>query len=287
MPSQLPRGASVLKKASEEDLFRSEIRSNRAAERHDGRHMFRRVRAESEQGENLWAEPCAAGENPRRPSVWVQQSWPPLEGRYDSVFGQFTQAVSDASGWAYGIVFLVAFLDALIPIVPSETAVITGGVVAADGHLSLPLLIAVAAGGAFVGDNTAYLIGRLFGVRAKERFSDDGRFRKALNFAERQLEERGGELIVVGRFIPGGRTAVTLSAGTLRYPWRRFVVFDAMASLGWALYASLLGYFGGHAFEQAPWKGLLLALGIAFAVTGTIEVVRWYRNRRPVRSADS
>jgi membrane protein DedA with SNARE-associated domain len=201
------------------------------------------------------------------------------------VFGQFTQAVSDASGWAYGIVFLVAFLDALIPVVPSETAVITGGVVAADGHLSLPLLIAVAAGGAFVGDNTAYLIGRLFGVRAKERFSDDGKFRKALNFAERQLEERGGELIVVGRFIPGGRTAVTLSAGTLRYPWRRFVVFDAMASVGWALYASLLGYFGGHAFEQAPWKGLLLALGIAFAVTGTIEVVRWFRNRRPARSA--
>jgi membrane protein DedA with SNARE-associated domain len=88
----------------------------------------------------------------------------------------------------------------------------------------------------------------------------------------------------VGRFIPGGRTAVTLSAGTLRYPWRRFVVFDAIAAVGWAAYASLLGYFGGSAFEDAPWKGLLLALGIAFTVTAGVELGRWWLKRR--RSAD-
>ena len=89
-----------------------------------------------------------------------------------------------------------------------------------------------------------------------------------------------GELIVIGRFIPGGRTAVTLSAGTLQYPWRRFVLFDAAAALIWALYATLLGYFGGRAFEDAPWKGLLLALGIAFAVAGLIELTRWLLKRR-------
>jgi membrane-associated protein len=201
------------------------------------------------------------------------------------VFSQFTQLVSDASGWAYGIVLLLAFLDALVPVVPSETAVITGGVVASAGDLSLPLVIVAAAGGAFAGDNTAYWIGRRFGTRFQERFSRDGKVRKAVDFAERQLEERGGELIVIARFIPGGRTAVTLSAGTLRFPWRRFVAFDAAASVSWALYAALLGYFGGHAFGDASWKGLLLALGIAFAVTATIEVVRWYRNRRTAPSA--
>src|SRR4029450_400716 len=95
-----------------------------------------------------------------------------------------------------------------------------------------------------------------------------------------QVSERGGELILIARFIPGGRTVVTLSAGTLGYPWRRFVIFDAAAALGWALYASLLGYFGGHAFEAAPWKGLLLALAIAFAVAGAVEVIRWYLKRR-------
>jgi membrane protein DedA with SNARE-associated domain len=196
------------------------------------------------------------------------------------VFSQFTDLVANASGWAYAIVFVLAFLDALIPVVPSETSVITAGVVASAGDLSLPLVIAFAAAGAFAGDNTAYFIGSRWGKRINERFFGGEKARKRVAWAHRQVEERGGELIVIARFIPGGRTAVTLSAGTLGYPWRRFALFDAVAGLSWASYAALLGYFGGHAFEAQPWKGLLLALAIAFAVAGVIELVRWYRKRR-------
>jgi membrane-associated protein len=188
--------------------------------------------------------------------------------------------VSNASGWAYLIVSVLAYLDALVPVVPSETSVITAGVVASAGELNLMLIVAGAAAGAFLGDNTAYFIGSRFGTRINDRFFSGEKARKRTEWAQQQVSERGGELIAIARFIPGGRTVVTLSAGTLGYPWRRFVLFDAAAALGWALYASLLGYFGGHAFEAAPWKGLLLALGIAFAVAGAVEVVRWYLKRR-------
>jgi membrane-associated protein len=196
------------------------------------------------------------------------------------VFHHFTQQVADASGWAYAIVFALALLDALLPVVPSETAVITAGVVAAAGDLSLALVVSAAAAGALAGDNSAYLIGRRFGSRATERFFSGEKARRRIEWAEEQLRERGGELIAIGRFIPGGRTAVTLSAGTLRFPWRRFLLFDAAAALGWAAYAALLGYFGGRTFENAAWKGLLLALGIAFAVAGGIELARWALKRR-------
>ena len=197
------------------------------------------------------------------------------------MFGHFTQLVSEASGWAYLIVFLLALLDALLPVVPSETAVITAGVVASTGDLTLALVVPAAAAGAFLGDNAAYWIGRRFGARIVERFFSGEKSQRRLAWAERRLGERGGELIVIARFIPGGRTAVTLSAGLLEFPWRRFVAFDAAATIGWALYASLLGYFGGRAFEdEGAWKGLLLALAIAFGVAAGVELVRWALKRR-------
>jgi membrane protein DedA with SNARE-associated domain len=195
------------------------------------------------------------------------------------VFTSFTHLVANASGWAYGIVFLLAVLDAVFPVVPSETAVITAGVVASGGDLFLPLVIVLAAAGAFLGDNTAYWIGRKFGGWVVERFFSGEKARRRLEWAERQIRERGGQLIVIGRFVPGGRTAVTLSAGLLHYSWPRFLVLDAVAASIWALYASFLGYFGGKAFEHEAWKGLLLALGIGFAMAGAIEAGRWIVKR--------
>jgi len=196
------------------------------------------------------------------------------------VFNQFTEYVANASGWAYAVVFLLAVLDAILPVVPSETAVITAGVVAASGHLSFPLIVVSATAGAMAGDNLAYLIGWRFGEPVTRRFFSSEKSKNRLAWAQRQLDKRGGQLILVARFIPGGRTVVTLSAGLLRFPWRRFFAFDAVAALVWALYAASLGYFGGRAFEDAAWKGLLLALGTGFAIAGLVEAVRWVLRRR-------
>jgi membrane-associated protein len=201
------------------------------------------------------------------------------------MFDQFTHLVADATGWAYAVVLLFAVIDAVLPVVPSETAVITAGVVATAGDLSLPLVIAAAAAGAFAGDNIAYGIGHRYGVRVTDRFFRGRKAQRRIDWAKRQLDQRGGELIAVGRFIPGGRTAVTLTAGLTHFPWRRFAFFDALAAIIWAGYAALLGYFGGHAFERQPWKGLLLALGIAFAVSLGTELIRSVLRRRRNRSA--
>lgn len=194
----------------------------------------------------------------------------------------FDQLVDLIAGgpWAYLIVFALAFLDAVIPLFPSETAVITGGVLAAQGDASLVLVIVAGAVGAVLGDNLAYLLGRHFREPILRRLVRSEKAKKRHRWAERQLDERGGELIITARFIPGGRLVVTFSAGGLGFPWRRFIVFDVAAGLIWASYAALLGYFGGEAFEHSTWKALLLAFGIAAAITGGIELVRWLRRRR-------
>jgi membrane protein DedA with SNARE-associated domain len=70
----------------------------------------------------------------------------------------------------------------------------------------------------------------------------------------------------------------------LEMPWRKFIPFDLLAGVIWGSYAALVGYFGGKAFEEEPWKGLVLALAIAFGIAGAVEAARWYRRRRQLAS---
>jgi membrane protein DedA with SNARE-associated domain len=204
-----------------------------------------------------------------------------------SMFDQLVDWVSGA-WWSYPLVFLVAMLDAFFPVVPSETVVITAGVLAGSGDLSLPLVILSASAGAFVGDNISYGLGTWLGEHTIKRWFKSERSRKAFDWAERQLEERGFYLIVIARFIPGGRTAVTFASGyTHGMTYRRFVAADVCAALIWGSYASLLGYVGGKQFEEAPWKGLLLAFVVAVGLAATVEGVRWLLHRRRGTAPDS
>jgi membrane protein DedA with SNARE-associated domain len=201
------------------------------------------------------------------------------------MFDQFVDWVSGSS-WSYVAIFAVSMLDAFFPIVPSETAVITGGVVAGAGDLSLPLVILCASTGAFVGDNISYGLGAWFGEHTVKRVFRGDKSRKAFDWAEGQLETRGFYLIIVARFIPGGRTAVTFSSGyTHAMTYRRFVTADAIAAIIWGSYAALLGYFGGKQFEEEPWKGLLLAFLVAVSVAALVEVVRHWREKRRAAGA--
>jgi membrane protein DedA with SNARE-associated domain len=194
------------------------------------------------------------------------------------VLDSFLDAVS-SSGWTYLVVFAFAYGDVLFPVLPSETSVVAAGVLAASGDLSLALIVVCAATGAILGDNTAYLIGRRLKGFVRGRLFR-GEKRRHLDRAEVALADRGGSLIVIARFIPGGRSAVCFAAGVLAYSWRRFVSFDVVAGVLWATYAALIGYFGGKAFEESPLKGILVALGIAFAIAAAVEGIRWWRRRR-------
>jgi membrane-associated protein len=195
------------------------------------------------------------------------------------VFESIVDAVS-GSPWTYGLVFLIAMLDAFIPIVPSETVAITAGNIASNGELSVALLVLAAGGGAFVGDNISYGIGHFFGERTVNRFFSGEKSKERIAWAEGQLEKRGAYIITIARFIPGGRTATTFTAGYVEFPWRKFLLFDAIAAAIWGSYTVLLGYFFGSQFEDQPWKGLLLAFAVALGVTGLVEAGRWLKNRR-------
>jgi membrane protein DedA with SNARE-associated domain len=178
---------------------------------------------------------------------------------------------------AYLIVFALALGDAVFPVLPSETALITGGLLSVNGHISVHWVILAGAVGAIAGDSIAYALGRFSAHFARERLLRGKRTERALRWAKGQFDERGGLVIVVARYIPGGRTAVTFTAGLTHYSYPRFLLFDACSAAVWATYGTMLGYLGGRFFRSHEWIGLLVAFGVAMLVAGAVEAVRRVR----------
>jgi membrane protein DedA with SNARE-associated domain len=187
------------------------------------------------------------------------------------------------SDWAYAVVFGLAALDAVFPVLPSETAVITAAALAASGKLSLGLVFLSASAGAFVGDNLAYWIGRLSSQTVR-RLTRSPRAQRGMQWAERALAERGATVIIVSRFVPGGRTGTMLTLGITHFRWPRFAAFDLLAALAWAGYGCALGALGGIAFADRPLLAVGVALGLGFGLTAAIEGGRWLLRRRSERN---
>jgi membrane-associated protein len=181
---------------------------------------------------------------------------------------------------SYIVALVVPLLDAIMPVFPSETAVIALGVASGPGlGLGVVALVLLAGLGAFLGDNLSYALGRRFGPRVTERLLRGEKGRQRREWAERTLDHHGAMLIIVCRFIPGGRTAVTLTAGAVGYSRRRFVGATIVAAAIWANYAFWIGRLGGATFEDSQWKALALAFGVASLIAGLVELARRLRKR--------
>jgi membrane protein DedA with SNARE-associated domain len=182
-----------------------------------------------------------------------------------------------------GVITIASGLDVLVPIIPSETIVISASVLASHGQgLTVWLIVPLAALGAMAGDNTAYWLGRRVGGWVVPRIFRSDQARRRLGWAQEALARRGPSLVIVGRFVPGGRTAVCVTAGTLGMRWPRFVVADAIAAFAWAVYAVLIGQLGGRVFEESTWKAVALSIAVGLALTGALELGRraWGAVRR-------
>lgn len=190
--------------------------------------------------------------------------------------------------WFLLIIFSVALLDSIFPVVPGETSVIAGGVAAGAGNQTLALVIFAGAFGAFIGDNLAYAIGARFEPRVRAWASRKPNRDARIDAAGLQIKKRGGLLLITARFIPGGRTILTLSSGITRQPRLWFAAWVAVAATIWATYAAGLGYLFGQAFEDSHTLAFWLAFATALSITALVEVIRWIMERRTaVRTAST
>ena len=181
---------------------------------------------------------------------------------------------------AYVLIALLVFSEAALFVgfvLPGETAVFMGGVLAAAGVISLPFLCAIVVAAAILGDAVGYGVGKRYGPRIlKLRFLR--RHEMRLDAARKRLRERGGWAVFLGRFTAFLRAGMPGLAGMSRMPWRRFAVFNAAGGITWGLGVTLLGYAAGNSYQQAvTWLGR--SSSVLLGIFLIIGLVLWHRHR--------
>ncbi|HUX69436.1 MAG TPA: DedA family protein [Cellulomonadaceae bacterium] len=165
-----------------------------------------------------------------------------------------------ATPWVYLLLFALAVVDGFFPPVPSETVLIAlAATSVALGTPNLALVLVAGAAGAFVGDQVAYWIGSRVNVR-RVRFLQGRTAQRTLDAASRTLDHRGGAFIIAARYIPVGRVAVNMMAGTVAYPRRRFVPLTAIAAVTWTVYSALIGIGAGAWLAANPMLAVVVGV---------------------------
>ncbi len=193
--------------------------------------------------------------------------------------------LSDALGtWTYALVGGLAFLEtgAFVGLIaPGETAIVLGGVVAAQGEISLPLMLAIAWAAAALGDFASYALGRRLGRRFVVAHGPrvGVNARRGSPRSTRFFERHGGKAILIGRFIGIVRAVAPFLAGASKLPLRRFVPYSLVGTLACATAFTLVGYVFHESFSSAA--GALTHGALALAVlAAAVLTVRALKQRR-------
>jgi membrane-associated protein len=128
---------------------------------------------------------------------------------------------------------------------PGDSLLFTAGILAAQGYLEIALVLTVLAGGAIIGDNTGYLIGKKFGPKI---FSKDESMlfnKKHLERAQSFFDKHGSKTIIIARFVPIVRTFTPTLAGVGKMPYAKFLTLSIFGGLFWTISITMLGYYLG------------------------------------------
>jgi membrane-associated protein len=187
-------------------------------------------------------------------------------------------------GWlAYAIVGALCFGEAAIFlgfVVPGETAVVYGGVLASQHHVSLVAMGAVVVASAILGDTVGYVVGRFIGPVLLEHRPLKGS--QGVERTRRFIQRRGGPAVFLGRFVSLFRALAPGMAGLSELRYRTFFFFNALGGIVWGLGFMFAGYFIGDSIlktaSTASWA-IILALGLVLAFI-LYRKVREHRGRR-------
>ena len=172
--------------------------------------------------------------------------------------------------YGYLAVFLFVGIESIGIPFPGETMLVTASIYAGTTHrLSIVLVIAAAAAGAIIGDNTGYAIGRAGGYRLLRRYGKYIRLEEPkLKLGQYLFRLHGAKVVFFGRFVSILRTFAAFLAGVNLMPWRRFLLYNAAGGILWATIYGLAAYLLGSriATFSTPVNVALVIIGLAAVV---------------------
>ncbi|WP_448809587.1 DedA family protein [Agromyces bauzanensis] len=178
-----------------------------------------------------------------------------------------------ASPWLLPALFGLVVADAFVVVLPSETAVVALGALAAStGSPEAAAIIPIAAAGAVVGDGACYLIGRRIGLD-RWRWQREGRIGAALARARVGVHRRTAVLVFTARYVPFARIAVNLAAGAGRVPLPRYLPLSLGAGIAWAAYNVGIGAVVGSSLGDAPLAAVAISIPLAISLGLVVDRV--------------
>lgn len=187
-----------------------------------------------------------------------------------------------ASPWAYLVMAGILIVDGFFPFVPGETGVVTLAALGASGHgpqVWLVLVVAIIA--TMIGDAIAFLIGRRVGVD-RWAWMRRPRIARAFAWASAGLLRRPTLFLMIAKFVPFARVAVTMTAGAGGLPVRRYLPISLAASTIYTAYHVVIAVVAGHSFASMPLLGAAVAI-VAVIVFGVLFEMIGMRPRRGSR----
>ena len=182
--------------------------------------------------------------------------------------------------WTYGLVAGLAFLEtgAFVGLIaPGETAIVLGGVVAAEGEVSLAVILPLAWVAAALGDLVSFWLGKRLGRRFLLAHGPRlGVTATRLVRVEGFFERHSPKAILAGRFIGIVRAVAPFLAGASGMRLRGFLPWSLLGTGLWATSFTLVGYVFSHSFGAATDALTHGALAVAVVVAAALA---WHQHR--------
>lgn len=206
------------------------------------------------------------------------------EGWIESVIFKEPKAIMEQFFLEHGpnIAYIILFLGSLVE---GESVVLTAGILAYKGFLSLPAIIAISFTATLFADQALFFIGRLYGPGILER---KPKLQEKSQRVFELLHKYNIWFILTFRFIYGIRTVSPLIIGTAGIPVKRFVILNFIAAVIWSVLSCLAGYALGYFFADDLENMMEAAIKYQKITIGTIVgllviailIRRWYTRRK-------